>query len=157
MNKLITFEGIDGSGKSTQINLLKTGFDENNINNIIVREPGGNVVSEKIREILLDPQNFSLSHKTESLLFLSARSQLLNEKIIPALNSGKFVVCDRFTDSTLAYQGFGRGLNMGELEGLNSFVLGEECTNGHTFLLDVDVKDSLKRRNKIENDRKFHC
>ena len=113
IGKLITFEGIDGSGKTTQINLLEKKFIEAGYSFIIFREPGGTELSEKIREILLDRNNMQLSSITESLLFVAARSQLMSEKIMPALNNDQLVICDRFMDSTVAYQGYGRGLNKG--------------------------------------------
>ena len=111
MNKLITFEGIDGSGKSTQISLLNKWFDELGVNKINIREPGGSNVSELIRSILLDKRN-QINALTETMLFLSARSQLVDEIILPSLAENKFVICDRFIDSTIVYQGYGRGLDI---------------------------------------------
>ena len=152
MNKLITFEGIDGSGKSTQIRLLCEKFDKLGIQYISVREPGGTTISEKIRDILLDKKNLELSNTSESLLFLSARSQLVSEKIIPALQSNKFVICDRYTDSTIAYQGYGRNLNVEMLTVLNNYA----TQNLHpelTFVLDVDIETSIYRRKVTDDDR----
>ena len=117
--KLLTFEGIDGSGKSTQIDLLEKKINDINIPVSIVREPGGTEVSEKIRKILLDKKNMCLSSVSESLLFIAARSQLMTEKVLPELKKNKVVICDRFIDSTVAYQGYGRGLNVEYLEKLN--------------------------------------
>ncbi|MBC8311391.1 MAG: dTMP kinase [Candidatus Marinimicrobia bacterium] len=151
-SRLISFEGIDGSGKSTQINLLSEWMTEKNIEFQIVREPGGTSISERIREILLDKKNLHLNHESESFLFLSARAQLVNEVIRPALKSGKFVICDRFIDSTLAYQGYGRGLDLTQLEAMNSFAIGE-CIPSQTFLLDVDIESSIQRRSGTEDDR----
>ena len=151
-SRLISFEGIDGSGKSTQINLLSDWFTEKNIAFEIVREPGGTSISERIRDILLDKKNLSLSDESESFLFLSARAQLASEVIMPALESEKFVICDRFIDSTLAYQGYGRGMDLSQLEAMNKMAIGE-CVPGLTFLLDVDIEDSIQRRSENEDDR----
>ena len=150
MNKLITFEGIDGSGKSTQINLLKTKFDKNNINNIVVREPGGNVVSEKIRDILLDNKN-NINEYTEVLLFMSSRSQLVNEIIKPALKNNHFVLCDRYIDSTIAYQGYGRGINKKDIDILNDFAV-QGVLPKLTLFFDLDINTALNRMS-VNKDR----
>ena len=151
-SRLISFEGIDGSGKSTQINLLSEWLSEKNIEFIIVREPGGTSISEGIRDILLDKQNLHLCNESESFLFLSARAQLINEVIKPTLEDGKFVICDRFIDSTLAYQGYGRGLDLARLEAMNDMAIGG-CVLGQTFLLDMDIENSIERRSGDEDDR----
>ena len=150
MNKLITFEGIDGSGKSTQINLLKTKFDKNNINNIVVREPGGNVVSEKIRDILLDNKN-NINEYTEVLLFMSSRSQLVNETIKPALKNDQFVLCDRYIDSTIAYQGYGRGINKKNIDILNDFAI-QGVLPKLTLFFDLNINTALNRMS-VNKDR----
>ena len=150
MNKLITFEGIDGSGKSTQINLLKTKFDKNNINNILIREPGGNVVSEKIRDILLDNKN-NINEYTEVLLFMSSRSQLVNEIIKPALKNNHFVLCDRYIDSTIAYQGYGRGINKKDIDILNDFAV-QGVLPKLTLFFDLDINTALNRMS-VNKDR----
>ena len=146
MNKFITFEGIDGCGKTTQINLLSKYLDSIGENNIIVREPGGTNVSEKIREILLNKKN-QISNSTETLLFLSSRSQLVNEIISNNIKDNQFTICDRYTDSTLAYQGYGRGLDIDILEVLNNFAT---CNikPDITFILDIDISESIKRIGK---------
>ena len=151
-SRLISFEGIDGSGKSTQINLLSNWLSEKKIEFIIVREPGGTYISERIREILLDKKNLQLCSESESFLFLSARTQLVTEVIRPALKSGKFVICDRFIDSTMAYQGYGRGMDLFQIEAMNNMAIGE-CVPGQTFLLDVDIENSIQRRTDSEDDR----
>jgi dTMP kinase len=151
-SRLISFEGIDGSGKSTQINLLSNWLSEKKIEFIIVREPGGTCISERIREILLDKKNLQLCSESESFLFLSARTQLVTEVIRPALKSGKFVICDRFIDSTMAYQGYGRGMDLFQIEAMNNMAIGE-CVPGQTFLLDVDIENSIQRRTDSEDDR----
>ena len=147
--KLITFEGIDGSGKTTQIDLLEAELKQQGIPTLILREPGGTRLSEKIRNILLDRNNMNLSSSAESLLFVAARAQLLTEKIQPALERNKFVICDRFADSTVAYQGYGRGLNVEYLEELNKFATG--CIQPDiTIILDVDPeKASLRMGNEV--------
>ncbi len=151
-SRLISFEGIDGSGKSSQINLLSEWLSEKNIDFVIVREPGGTSISERIRDILLDEQNIQLCSASESFLFLSARAQLVSEIIKPALQAGRFVICDRFTDSTLAYQGYGRGIDLAQLEAMNNMAIGG-CVLGQTFLLDVDIESSIQRRSGGEDDR----
>ena len=149
--KLITFEGIDGSGKSTQIKLLSEKLNKNNIDNIIIREPGGTFVSEKIRNILLDEKN-QINKYTETLLFLSSRSQLVHEVIIPSLKKGIFVLCDRYIDSTVAYQGYARGINISKINALNDLAINSIYPD-LTFILDVDVRVSLKRRASMLKDR----
>jgi len=150
--RLISFEGIDGSGKSTQINLLAEWFSNKCVDYIIVREPGGTSISERIRDILLDKKNLHLTGESESFLFLSARAQLVDEVIKPALNDGKFVICDRFIDSTIAYQGYGRGMDLLKLKAMNDMAI-DGCVIGQTFLLDVNVENSIKRRSNHEDDR----
>ena len=152
ISRFISFEGIDGSGKSTQIKLLTDWLDKKNIEFIVVREPGSSKISENIRDILLDKKNTNLSSEAESFLFLSARSQLVHEIIKPALALNKYVICDRFIHSTVAYQGYGRGLNIDLLNSMNDLAL-NSISLKHTFLLDIDVKDALKRRIFIEEDR----
>ena len=112
MNKFISFEGIDGSGKTTQIELLIDKLKSANKKAISFREPGGTPISESIREILLNNKNSTLSDTSESLLFFASRSQLLSEKIIPLTKDGYFVICDRFNDSTIAYQGYGKNIDV---------------------------------------------
>ena len=146
MNKFITFEGIDGCGKTTQIDLLSHYLDSIGENNIIVREPGGTDVSEKIREILLDKNN-KISYSTETLLFLSSRSQLMDEITSNNIKNDQFALCDRHTDSTLAYQGYGRGLDITTLEALNNFAT-SNIKPDITFVLDINLSESIKRIGK---------
>tara|TARA_Y100000994_G_scaffold170423_1_gene140392 strand:- start:294 stop:920 length:627 start_codon:yes stop_codon:yes gene_type:complete len=143
MNKFITFEGIDGCGKTTQINLVSKYLNSIKEDNIIVREPGGTEISEKIRQILLDEKN-QISHITETLLFLSSRSQLMNQVVIDNIEKKKFTICDRYTDSTLAYQGYGRGLNIDTLNMLNDFAT-SHIKPDITFILDIELSESIKR------------
>jgi len=150
--KLITFEGIDGSGKSTQIQLLEAEFEKLGISYKTFREPGGTKLSEKIRTILLDKENIELYSNAESLLFAAARAQLTAEQIKPAITKGEFVICDRFTDSTIAYQGYGRGLNINNLELINTIAT-EGLTPDITFILDIDPKKATKRLKTVNPDR----
>lgn len=149
---LITFEGIDGSGKSTQIallqkKLLKAGKTVN-----VFREPGGTAVSELIRKILLNPK-VELNTVTELLLFSSARSQLVTEKVIPALNRDEIVILDRFYDSTTAYQGYGR--NSLPIEQINqiNLIASHALKPDITFYLRLSIEESNKRRADLSKDR----
>lgn len=150
----ITFEGIDGCGKSTQIELLREFLDSKGIDNIVIREPGGTVVGEKIREILLDKKNSEMTPLTELLLFEAARAQIVSEKISPALEDGTFVICDRFFDSSMAYQGVARGMGTDVVSLLNNVAVAGVVPD-MTFFLDITVEESLARRNKRgeESDR----
>ena len=150
--KLITFEGIDGSGKSTQIQLLEAEFDKLGISYKTFREPGGTKLSEKIRTILLDKENIELYSNAESLLFAAARAQLTAEQIKPAITKGEFVICDRFTDSTIAYQGYGRGLNINNLELINT-ISTDGLIPDITFILDIDPQKATERLKTVNPDR----
>ena len=150
--KLITFEGIDGSGKSTQIQLLEAEFEKLGISYKTFREPGGTKLSEKIRAILLDKENIELYSNAESLLFAAARAQLTAEQIKPALTKGEFVICDRFTDSTIAYQGYGRGLNINNLELMNTIAT-DGLIPDITFILDIDPQKATERLKTVNPDR----
>lgn len=150
----ITFEGIDGCGKSTQIAKLSEFIKENSGDLILVREPGGTAVGEKIRGVLLDKKNDGMDPVCELLLFEAARAQIVSEIIRPALAEGRIVISDRFFDSTFAYQGYARELGEDMVEMLNS-----TATSGLepdiTFLLDIDPKEALVRRGQRggETDR----
>ena len=151
-NRFISFEGIDGSGKTTQIKLLCDNLIKNGKKVSVFREPGGTIISEKIRTILLDRNNFNLSNEAETLLFLASRNQLINEKLKNKLDSGEYVIFDRFNDSTIAYQGYGFGLDIKQLKILSNFA-----TIGFvpykTFYLDINVEESLRRRSNYNSDR----
>ncbi len=140
----ITFEGIEGCGKSTQVGLLATRLAEGPIPVLTTREPGGCPIADAIRQILLDPANTALVPRAELLLYAAARAQHVSEKVIPALQQGSIVICDRFTDATLAYQGFGRGLDINLILTLN-----EVATEGKrpdlTLLLDMPAEEGLMR------------
>jgi len=157
MNKFIVFEGIDGSGKTTQIKLLKEKFILSSLNYKFFREPGGTLLSEEIRNILLN-NNLDICDISETMLFLAARAQLTYEKIKPALDKDNFVICDRFTDSTFAYQGYGKKVNRDMIKSLNMFVT-DNLQPSLTILLDITYDDSLNRREKntdrMENNSKF--
>ena len=148
MNKFITFEGIDCCGKTTQIDLLSNYLLKNNQQSTIVREPGGTLISEKIRNILLDNNNF-INSNTETLLFLSARSQLVNEIIAKSINNS-FVLCDRYTDSTLAYQGYGRRISKNKIDILNEFAT-SGLNPDITFIFNLNLDESLNRMKKKKN------
>lgn len=140
----ITFEGIEGCGKTTQIRLLADALRQSGKRVVLSREPGGCPISDKIRAILLDSQNSALTPLAELLLYAAARAQHLDEVIRPALDSGAIVLCDRFTDATLAYQGFGRGLDLGLINRLNETAAGS-CRPDLTVLIDCSVEIGLER------------
>ena len=149
--KFITFEGIDGCGKSTQVKKLVEFFNKTKKTAIFVREPGGTQISEEIREILLNRHLEDISDRTEALLMTGSRSQLTHEIIIPNLNKGFHVVADRYSDSTLAYQGGGRQIDIEWLIRLNQFATYDIEPNV-TFYIDVLPEEALKRKNQ-EKDR----
>jgi dTMP kinase len=148
---LITFEGIDGCGKSTQIEMLKKYFESQNVRYSIFREPGGSDIGEKIRAILLDKSNAKMDSKTEFLLFAASRAQLVHEKIMPQLKTGEFVLLDRYIDSSVAYQGFGRGLGKKIITVINEFAT-EMLYPDLTFYLEIDEETFAKRKG-FEKDR----
>ena len=153
MSFFISMEGFDGTGKSTQSKLLKNGLDKENIDSIIVREPGSTNFSEKIRNII--KENTEIEIMTELLLFQTSRSELVSKVIKPNLDQGKIVITDRYTDSSIAYQGYGGGIDIALIEKLNKISTYDLSPN-LTFFLDMDVKDSLDRtfkRNSSENEQ----
>lgn len=143
----ITFEGIDGCGKSTQCELLRNYLESLGRDFIFVREPGGTVIGEHIREILLDKKNSGMTPRTELLLFEAARAQITDEVIKPALESGKTVICDRFFDSSSAYQGMARGMGMDFVSSLNMAATGG-LKPDVTFFFDISAEEALARRGK---------
>ncbi len=154
MNKgiLITFEGIDGSGKTTQINELIHRLDQRNIEYQLFREPGGTRIGEKIRDILLDNNHSNMLPITELLLYSASRYQLTMRSIVPALKAGKVVICDRFYDSTTAYQGYGREIDLEFIKRLNA-VATESLIPDKTFILDISLEERLQRLGKKNLDR----
>lgn len=151
-NIFISFEGIDGCGKSTQVDLLIKKLNSLKIRSLLVREPGGSKIAENIRSILLDNANRLMSNETEALLMTASRAQLTREVIIPKLKEGFVVIADRFQDSTIAYQGGGRGLDISFLEMLNLFATNHLIPN-ITFYIDISAKEGLKRTISNEFDR----
>lgn len=149
--RFISFEGIDFSGKSTQIQLLKDKLNANNQNVIILREPGGTKISELIRKILLDKNNLSMTSTTEMLLYSAARNQVLNEKIFPALENGTFVIADRYVDSTTAYQGYGRQISMELVKQINHIATNDFLPS-LTLFLDLSLEKMLSRQKHLENE-----
>lgn len=140
---LITFEGIDGSGKTTQLKRAEEFLTENGFDVLTLREPGSTSVAEKIRSILLDSEN-SLTSISELLLFLAARSDLVDKVILPELRKGTIILCDRFFDSTTAYQGYGRGLDLKMVKRLNEEAVGEAVPD-LTFLINIKLQTNQKR------------
>lgn len=149
--KFITFEGCEGSGKSTQIALFKEYLESKGIEYLFIREPGGTKISEKIRSIILDVNNKEMSDSAEALLYASARAQLIDEKILPALNSGKLVICDRYIDSSFAYQAYARGLGMEFVESVNSYAV-KNCMPDYTVFLDISPLDAFIRKGGADAD-----
>ncbi len=147
----ITFEGGDGSGKSTQISILRECLIEKGYDVILTREPGGTDISEKIRELILDPENGEMEDITEAYLYAAARAQLVRQLIKPALEEGKVVICDRFVDSSIAYQGFGRGL--GDAVGIINTYAVDDCMPDLTILLKLDPERGSSRIAGREHDR----
>lgn len=157
---LITFEGIEGSGKTTQINLLCKELEKRGIPFVSIREPGGTPFSEQIRQILLS-KSFSAGSIAELLLFEASRAELVKDVIIPALSNNTVVICDRFTDSTIAYQGYGRRLPLKIIKNLNIFVT-KGINIKRTYLLDncievMEKRSRLRTKDRIESENiNFH-
>ena len=155
--KFVTIEGCEGVGKSTLITLLKKYVQDNNIDAVFTREPGGTPVAEKIRAVILDADNKAMTDRAELLLYAAARAQHTQEKIIPAVSEGKIVFCDRYSDSTLAYQGYARGIDIQLCKSLNSIA---ECgvNIDLTIFLDLSPEDGFRRKggadkgDRLENE-----
>jgi dTMP kinase len=141
----ITFEGIEGSGKTTQARLLVDYFAEINLDAILTFEPGGTDVGERVRDIVLDRRHHFMPPRVELLLYSAARAQHVEEIIRPALSIGRVVLCDRFTDSTLAYQGYGSGMERAVIQRLNEFATGGLLPD-LTILLDFDPSSGMRRK-----------
>ncbi len=146
--KFITFEGPEGSGKSTQILLLAEKLEAAGLNVRCTREPGGTATGEAIRNILQhDAANEPLCDRAELLLFTASRAQLMNRIILPAVEQGGWVLCDRFIDSTLAYQGFARGMDIATLDNINAFAIADRKPD-LTILLNLNIEQGFRRLEK---------
>jgi len=160
--KFITVEGTDGAGKSTQMDMLIKYLEEKGIEVVVTREPGGTKISERLREIILDAENKEMTDVTEAMLYAASRAQHVEEKIIPALEEGKFVICDRFVDSSVVYQGYARGLDMEMIESINKYAV---CGLVPDITLFFDItpeagiarKKNMHRLDRIEQEKMdFH-
>ncbi|CDQ37795.1 dTMP kinase [Virgibacillus salexigens] len=140
----ITFEGGEGAGKTSIHHALSQRLSNEGYDVLATREPGGIKIAEKIRNIILDPLHTEMEEHTEALLYAAARSQHFFEKVLPALNQGKIVLCDRFIDSSLVYQGYARGLGMDEVLKINQFAIGD-CMPDRTLFFDIEPKKGLER------------
>ena len=141
----ITVEGVDGSGKSTQVRLLREFLDQEGVPYVFAREPGGTRLGEQIRPIILTPDNPEMTPETEALLYAAARAQLVREVILPALRSGQAVLCDRFVDSSICYQGYGAGLDLKFVQEINR-VASAGLRPGLTILFDLPPEEGERRR-----------
>ena len=151
--KFITFEGCEGVGKSRQIRLLEEYLMKNGINYYLTREPGGTPVSEQIRGVILDGKNVSMTDECEALLYAAARVQLLKETVKPKLDNGELVLCDRFIDSSLAYQGYARGLGVEFVEKINDYAI-KNFMPDYTLFLNLPPEQAFKRKGGVDkNDR----
>ncbi|QNU67177.1 dTMP kinase [Ruminiclostridium herbifermentans] len=143
--KFITFEGTDGSGKTTQIKLLEEYLKNKGYEVVLSREPGGTKVSELIRDLILDPANTEIDPLTEMILYAASRAQHIAQIIKPSIEAGKIVICDRFVDSSYAYQGFGRGIDLRLIADVNRVAI-DGISPDITFFLDIDPETAIKRR-----------
>lgn len=151
--KFITFEGCDGCGKSTQLKMLSEYLTENGIPHIFTREPGGGKISEAIREILLNGKNSEMTNECEALLYAAARMQHLADRVEPALREGKLVICDRYVDSSLAYQAYARGLGVEFVTQINDYAM-KAYRPDVTVFIDLSPEEAFKRKHGAdENDR----
>ena len=162
IGRLITLEGPDGSGKTTQIELLEKHLKKLGYEVVRTREPGGTEISEKIREIILDNENSNMSYMCEALLYSASRAQLVSEVIKPALSLGKMVICDRFVYSSMVYQGMGRGLGLERIKIINEAAL-DGLEADLTIMITIPYAEGLKRKkiqrtlDRLENSgNEFH-
>ncbi|HBY20169.1 MAG TPA: dTMP kinase [Clostridiales bacterium] len=146
----ITVEGMDGCGKTTQVKNIVQYLKKKGHDVLTIREPGGTKLGEKIRCILLDIENKGMNIIAELMLYAAARAELVSSIILPALNQGKIVICDRFIDSSIAYQGFGRNLGNIVVEDINSFAI-QGCIPDLTFFFDVSPEEILTRKTRVEH------
>ena len=153
MKAFITIEGNDGSGKSTVIEGLKKIFEERGVDTVFTREPGGSVIAEKIRQIILDPENLAMDDKTEALLYAASRRQHLTETVLPALEQNKLVICDRYIDSSLAYQGYARGIGIDEVYNMNIFATSGVLPGLTLYILVAPEVGLARKSHQKELDR----
>lgn len=146
-SSFITVEGPEGAGKSTVLAVLAKRLEEDGVPVVITREPGGIKIAEQIREVILHTENTEMDERTEALLYAAARRQHLIEKVLPALREGKVVLCDRFIDSSLAYQGKARGIGMDAIEEINAFAI-EDHMPDLTLYFDIEPEEGLNRINQ---------
>ena len=151
IGSFITLEGGDGSGKSTQLKKLTDYLVENGYDCVFTREPGGTKISEEIRKIILDGSNVEMTDKAESLLYAAAREQLVDELILPSVKAGKLVVCDRYLDSSIAYQGYGRELGEEYVKSINAKVI-ERCMPEVTLFFDISPAKAFERKGGEDKD-----
>ena len=151
--QFIAFEGCDGSGKTTVSRAVYERLKEEGYDVIYTREPGGIEISEQIRNVILDPKNVTMDERTEALLYAASRRQHLMEKVLPALEQGKIVLSDRYVLSSLAYQGYARGIGIEEVWRINEFAI-EDHMPDHTIFLDIEAKTGIERlKNRASLDR----
>lgn len=147
--KFITFEGCEGVGKSHQIRRLENYLQENNIHYYLTREPGGTPVSEQIRNVILDGKNVSMTDECEALLYASARVQLLKEVVKPKLDNGELVLCDRYIDSSIAYQGYARGLGVDFVKKINDYAITNFMPD-YTIFLNLPPEQAFLRKGGVD-------
>ena len=151
--KFITFEGCDGAGKSTQLAMLNEYLKKNDVPHVFTREPGGGKISEAIREILLNGKNAEMTNECEALLYSAARVQHLHDTVEPALSAGKLVICDRYVDSSFAYQAFARGLGEAFVSEINAYALKNYLPDATVFI-DLTPEEAFARKHGADqNDR----
>ncbi len=150
----ISFEGIEGSGKTTQARLLAERLSETGYEVVLTQEPGGTIIGDKIREILLQSEHKEMSYIAELLLYNAARAQHLTERILPAINNGNIVITDRFTDSTVAYQGYGRGIDISLIVSIDT-IAANSIKPDLTILFDLDAEVGIRRNKDINKVDRF--
>ncbi len=160
--KFITFEGCEGVGKSKQIALLEEYLRKKQIKYTLTREPGGTDISEQIRKVILDGKNVAMTDECEAMLYASARIQLIKERILPLLSTGELVFCDRYIDSSFAYQAVARGLGEDFISKINAYAI-ENCLPDYTIFLDLTPEQAFKRKGGVDktdrvelSGREFH-
>ncbi|MCT4593658.1 MAG: dTMP kinase [Anaeromicrobium sp.] len=149
----ISFEGPDGAGKTTQIKMLEEYLKNKGYDVVLTREPGGTSISEQIRKVILDVNNGNMNYMTEALLYAASRAQHVSEVIKASIDDGKIVICDRFVDSSVVYQGIGRNLGIDTVEAINKFAV-DDCMPHVTFLFKICPEEGIRRKSKQgEKDR----